>query len=239
MFWKDSETSNSLPLSKLSGQPILVTACTPTSHKHRKALKDGVNNLQLFPSAISKGQNFPATVKFSRKEVPKVSWCAALLLEAFFFFLASVSILESINKELISCKMMIIISSYFILESIMKLDFHSQYKLNKQQLVSEVVLNFLLVQKFKSIKIIRKKGLGNKHQYYPSEFVKNKHWILSSLIIATQNGKAYDSSGKVQQTAWGDGVYACAALQHPLLPRHLSGLCRSTLDLNPERRVLL
>lgn len=121
----------------------------------------------------------------------------------------------------------------------MKLDFHSQYKLNKQQLVSEVVLNFLLVQKFKSIKIIRKKGLGNKHQYYPSEFIKNKHWILSSLIIATQNGKAYDSSGKVQQTAWGDGVYACAALQHPLVPRHLSGLCRSTLDLNPERRVLL
>lgn len=91
------------------------------------------------------------------------------------FFLASVSILESINKELISCEMMIIISSYFILGSIMKLDFHSQYKLNKQQLVSEVVLNFLLVQKFKSIKIIRKKGLGNKHQYYPSEFIKNKH----------------------------------------------------------------
>lgn len=73
------------------------------------------------------------------------------------FFLASVSILESINKELISCKMMIIISSDFISESIMKLDFHSQYKSNKQQLVSEVVLNFLLVQKFKSIKIIRKK----------------------------------------------------------------------------------
>lgn len=70
--------------------------------------------------------------------------------------------------------MMIIISSDFISESIMKLDFHSQYKSNKQQLVSEVVLNFLLVQKFKSIKIIRKKGLGNKHQYYPSEFIKNK-----------------------------------------------------------------
>lgn len=85
-----------------------------------------------------------------------------------FFFLASISILESINKELISCKVTIIISSDFILESIMKLDFHSQYKLNKQQLVSEVALNFLLVQKFKSIKIIRKKGLGNKHQYYPS-----------------------------------------------------------------------
>lgn len=65
--------------------------------------------------------------------------------------------MESINKELISCKMMIIISSDFISESIMKLDFHSQYKSNKQQLVSEVVLNFLLVQKFKSIKIIRKK----------------------------------------------------------------------------------
>lgn len=54
---------------------------------------------------------------------------------------------------------MIIISSDFILESIMKLDFYSQCKLNKQQLVSEVVLNFLLVQKLKSIKIIRKKDL--------------------------------------------------------------------------------
>lgn len=69
---------------------------------------------------------------------------------------------------------MITISSDFISESIMKPDFHSQYKLNKQQLVSEVVLNFLLVRKFKSIKIIRKKRLGNTHQYYPSEFIKNK-----------------------------------------------------------------
>lgn len=83
--------------------------------------------------------------------------------------------MESINKELISCKIMIIISSDFILKSIMKLDFHSQYKLNKLLLVSEVVLNFLLAQKFKSIKIIREKGLGNKYQYYPSEFIKNKH----------------------------------------------------------------
>lgn len=124
---------------------------------------------------------------------------------------------------------MIIISSDFILKSIMKLDFHSQYKLNKLLLVSEVVLNFLLAQKFKSIKIIREKGLGNKYQYYPSEFIKNKHWILSSLIITTQNGRACDSSGKVQQTSWGDGVYACSALQHPL---HLSGLCWFRLDLN-------
>lgn len=125
---------------------------------------------------------------------------------------------------------MIIISSDFISESIMKLDFHSQYKLNKQQLVSEVVLNFLLVQKFKSIKIIRKKGLGNKHQYYPSEFIKNKHWILSSLIITTLNGRAHDSSGKVWQTAWGDAVCVCSALRG-------AGLCRSRLDLTSERRL--
>lgn len=40
---------------------------------------------------------------------------------------------------------MIIISSDFISESVMKVDFHhSQYKLNKQQLDSEVVLNFCL-----------------------------------------------------------------------------------------------
>lgn len=70
---------------------------------------------------------------------------------------------------------MIIISPDFISESIIKLDFHSQYKLNKRQLVSEVVLNFLLAQKFKSIKIIREKGLANKYQYYTSEFIKNKH----------------------------------------------------------------
>lgn len=129
---------------------------------------------------------------------------------------------------------MIIISSDFISKSIMKLDFHSQYKLNKQQLVSEVVLNFLLAQKFKSIKIIREKGRGNKYQYYPSEFIKNKHWILSNLIITTQNGRACDLSGKVQQTSWGDGVDACSALQRPLLPRRLSGLCWFRLDLNPD-----
>lgn len=73
MFWKDSKTSSALPLSKLSEQPILVTTCTPTSHKHRKALKDGVNNLQLFPSAVNKRQNFLAMVEVSRKEVPEVS----------------------------------------------------------------------------------------------------------------------------------------------------------------------
>lgn len=176
-------------------------------------------------------------VKVAGKEIPEVFWCALFLFECWF--LASVSILKSINKELISCKRMIIISSDIILESIMKLDFHSQYKLNKQQLVFEVVPNFSLVQKSKSIKIIRKKGLGNKHQYYPSELIKNKHWILLRLIITTQNGRSCDSSGKVQQTAWGDDVYACSALQHPLLPRHLSGLCRSRLDLNPEWRVLV
>lgn len=70
---------------------------------------------------------------------------------------------------------MIIISSDFILKSIIKLNFYSQYKLNKQQLVSEVVLNFLFVLKFKSIKIVREKGLGNKYQYYTFEFIKNKH----------------------------------------------------------------
>lgn len=201
MFWKDSETSNPFLLRKLSGQPVLFIICSLTSHKHRRAWKTEVDNLQLFPS---KRQNFPAIVKASRRKFWKYFDVQHFYQKAFFF-LASISILESINKELISCKIMIIISSDFISKSIMKLDFHSQYKLNKQQLVSEVVLNFLLAQKFKSIKIIREKGLGNKYQYYPSEFIKNKHWILSSLIITTQNGRACDSSGKVQQTSWGDG----------------------------------
>ena len=114
----------------------------------------------------------------------------------------------------------------------MKPDFHSQYKLNKQQLVSEVVLNFLLVQKFKSIKIIRKKRLGNKHQYYPSEFIKNK---MLNPFEPNYNHTEWQGPGFKRQGAaryLGRWWWGFSALLHPSLPMCVQAWIRPGLEVS-------